>query len=184
MREEFLPAIDALEHDLAALRRKVGDTEAMINRLCEMAGAPPRYADTSAVSQVALGALRADTFYGKVITTAAREYLEMRKAAGLGPATPRDIYEALKRGGFAFETKIESNAITGIRNTLRKNSGIFHRLPNGEYGLLKWYDRVRAPKANQTADEDDLADLTGDDAAGEEGGGKPLLAIEHAKGDR
>ncbi len=147
MRDEFRPAIDALQQDLADLERKVAETKATINRLCELAGAPPLYADVGTPgSQPSIASIRADSFYGKVIVTAAREYLEMRKAAGLGPASPRDIYEALRKGGFAFDTKIENNAITGIRNTLRKASSIFHRLPHGEYGLLKWYPRAKAPK--------------------------------------
>jgi hypothetical protein len=93
--------------------------------------------------QPSLGGIQADTFYGKVIITASREYLEMRRNASLGPASPREIYEGLKKGGFKFDTKIESNAITGVRNTLRKASNIFHRLPTGEYGLLKWYPRAK-----------------------------------------
>ncbi len=147
MRDEFRPAIEALQKDLADLERKVSETKATINRLCELAGAPAIYSDIGATSQQpAIGSIRADSFYGKVIVTAAREYLEMRKAADLGPATPRDIYAALHKGGFAFDTKNEGNAITGVRNTLRKASQIFHRLPNGEYGLLKWYPNAKAQR--------------------------------------
>ncbi len=154
MREEFRPAIDALLKDIADQERKLTESKSMVNRLCEHAGAPRMFDEVSdAGSTPALAAIRADTFYGKVITTAAREYLQMRKAAGLGPATPRDIYENLKKGGFAFDTKIESNAITGVRNTLRKNSSIFHKLPNGEYGLLSWYPRAKAAKSPSQADE-------------------------------
>jgi hypothetical protein len=156
MREEFRPAIEALQKDLADLQKKASDTKSTINRLCELAGAPPMYDDVAEDgSQPTITTLRADTFYGKVINTAAREYLQMRKAAGLGPATARDIYENLKRGGFAFDTKIENNAITGVRNTLRKNSSIFHKLPNGEYGLLSWYPRAKAAKTTSAADADD-----------------------------
>lgn len=146
MREQFLPAIEALQKDIVELERKIAETKSTINRLCEVAGEAPMYADvqnsTSSASQP-LSTIQADTFYGKVITTASREYLEMRKAAGLGPASPREIYEALRDGGFKFDTKIEANAITGVRNTLRKASAIFHRLPNNEYGLLKWYPRAK-----------------------------------------
>ncbi len=158
MRDEFLPAIEALQRDLADLDRKVAETKNTINRLCELAGREPMYADVGAASQPTLTAIRADTFYGKPIITGAREYLEMRRTAGLGPATPREIYEALKKGGLVFDTKIESNAITGIRNALRKSSAIFHRLPNGEYGLLKWYPRAKAPKDNSSEGEDNTSE--------------------------
>jgi len=174
MREEFRPAIEALQKDLGDLQKKVSDTKAMVNRLCVLAEMPPIYDDVSeAGAQPSIASLRADTFYGKVITTAAREYLQMRKAAGLGPATARDIFENLKKGGFAFDTKIEANAITGVRNTLRKNSSIFHKLPNGEYGLLAWYPRAKAAKPTASSDggavdeedegeEVDLSDLETD----------------------
>jgi hypothetical protein len=164
MREEFRPAIEALQKDLAEHERKANETKGTINRLCELAGEAPMYADIGNQSQPTITSIKGDTFYGKVLTTAAREYLEMRKGAGLGPATPREIYEALRKGGFAFDTKIENNAITGVRATLRKNSSIFHRLPGdgGEYGLLAWYPRAKKPKDESASDSDDAED---DDSA-------------------
>ncbi len=101
-------------------------------------------------------ALRAYTFYGKVLTTAAREYfLAMRKAANLGLTSVRDIYVNLKKGGYPFETE-DDNAMTGIRQVLRKNSGILHRLPNGEWGLTGWYERIKeSRKAKVSTVEDD-----------------------------
>ena len=152
MREEFRPAIEALQRDLADLERKVSETKGTINRLCELGGAPPLYADVGNSSQPNIGSIKGDTFYGKVLTTAAREYLEMRRSANLGPATPRDIYEALVKGGYAFDTKVEANAITGVRAVLRKNSGIFHRLPNGDYGLLGWYPRAKGARSTASGE--------------------------------
>jgi hypothetical protein len=155
MREELRPAIAALQSDLQDIEKKAAETKRAINRLCELAGAPPMYAltDTDS-SRPNVTTLRNDQFYGKVMNTAAREYLEMRKGANLGPATPREIYEALVTGGFKFDTKIESNAITGLRQILRKNSSIFHRLPHGAYGLLSWYPNAKAVKADDDEDAD------------------------------
>jgi hypothetical protein len=184
MREEFRPAIEALQKDLGDLERKAAETKATINRLCEIAGAPPLYADVSGGTQPTLAAIRADTFYGKVMTTAAREFLEMRRSAGLGPATPRDIYEGLKKGGFAFDTKIESNAITGVRNTLRKNSSIFHRLPNGEYGLLNWYPRAKAPKPSPVEATGREEEEEEEDSVTEEEQPPLALPYSNANGDR
>lgn len=93
----------------------------------------------------------------------------MRKAADLGPASPRDIFLALQKGGFAFDTANDSNAITGIRNTLRKASQIFHRLPNGEYGLLKWYPNAKA----QRQDEDNDKPSAGASRRGKRKRGRP-----------
>lgn len=172
MREEFRPAIEAMVKDLGDLERKVTESKTMINRLCELAGAPPMYADIGTVSQASIGSIRADTFYGKTLNTAMREYLEMRRGAGQGPATPRDIFEAIKRGGFKFDTTSETNALVGVRATLRKNSSVFHRLPNGEYGLLSWYPNAKPPKpkddvtaSDTLEDEEEAADEAAEAAA-------------------
>lgn len=144
MRDEFKPAIDALLADLADLEKQVVDTKLVINRLCARAGMDPLFPDAAAETGASGPvSLRSDSFYGKAISTAAREYLEMRRASGLGPAAPREVYEALVRGGYTFEAKDETVAIIGLRATLRKNSSIFHRLPNGTYGLLSWYPNAR-----------------------------------------
>jgi hypothetical protein len=145
MRDEFKPAIDALVADLREQERRMATTKQMINRLCELADAPPMFADVSLSDRPAVTGIRSDHFYGKVQTTAAREYLELRYAAHQGPAPPREIFDALVAGGFKFDTKNELNAITGLRATLRKNSSIFHKLPNGDYGLLSWYPNAKAP---------------------------------------
>lgn len=153
MKEEFRPAIAALQSDLKDIERKAAETKRAINRLCELAGMEAMYAVVDAESRPSIATLRADQFYGKVLNTAAREYLEMRQAANLGPATPREIFEALRDGGFKFETKIETNAITALRQVLRKNSSTFHRLDNGVYGLLVWYPNAKAAKYDD--DDDD-----------------------------
>jgi hypothetical protein len=111
----------------------------MTNRMCELAGVELAYADlgAAAAGRRHQSSIRADQFYGKVMTTAAREYLEMRKSAG--PATPREVYDALVSGGLQFDTNNELHRLAGLRAVLRKNSGIFHKLPNGQYGLTSWY---------------------------------------------
>lgn len=155
MREEFRPAIEALQKDLADLEQKAAETKGTINRLCVLAGAPEMYQDASVTRSAAtITSIRADTFYGKVLTTAAREFLEMRKAANLGPATTREIYDAIVSGGFEFETSDPTNAMTGMRQTMSRNSGIFHRLPNNSWGLVGWYERIKANKAAKSKAEE------------------------------
>ena len=153
MKAEFLPAIEALQKELREDERKVAETKSMINRLCLLAGGEPRYSDVRASEQQPLSPTRSDQFYGKVQQTAAREYLEMRHNAKLGPASPRDIYVALVDGGFEFDTDSETNRLTGLRATLRKNSSTFHRLPNGQYGLLSWYPNAKATKSDGPQEE-------------------------------
>lgn len=164
MREEFRPAIEALQKDLMDLEKKAAETKSTINRLCVLAGAPEMYADASiASSNPVITTIRADTFYGKVFTTAAREFLEMRKASNLGPASTREIYDAITSGGFEFDTADANNAMTGMRQTLSRNSGIFHRLPNNTWGLASWYERIKASKASKKSASDEDETETADD---------------------
>ena len=157
MREELKPAIDALLIDLADQEKQVTDTKLLINRLCARSGVEPMFPEAAAGSSSAsVSSIRPDSFYGKVLNTAAREYLDMRKAANLGPATPREVYESLVKGGYASDAKDEVTATTIVRNTLRKNSSVFHRLPNGTYGLLSWYPNAK-PQRDDDEDETPVA---------------------------
>lgn len=159
MDNAFAPAIAALQAELADLDRKSRELKGTINVLCKHAGQPELYSNLqSDTGATTVAGIKADTFYGKTIATAAREYLEMRKATNLGPATPREIYEALIEGGYQFEAKSKDIAMVGLRSNLRKNSKTFHRLPNGQYGLLSWYPNAKAAKPSAAGNGDDDAD--------------------------
>lgn len=151
----FQPAIDALEQDLADLERKANGLLQSINLLREKAGLPPRPGGWNPEpSQVGGSAssdhrvrLHSDTFTGKKLGSAVREYLEMRKrSGGDAPATSREIFDALKEGGFASGAKDDATALVVLRTMLRKNTVMFAKLPNGKYGLRAWYPNLRAPK--------------------------------------
>lgn len=159
MREEFQPAIAALQKDLTELERKVIEAKTTINKLCEVAGGTLMYPDVGATSTATISVIRGDTFYGKVFTTAAREFLDMRRVQNLGPATTREIYDAIVSGGYEFETDNASNAMTGMRQTMIKNSSIFHKLPNGSWGLSSWYERIKANKVKTKATASAADDL-------------------------
>ena len=157
MRDEFRPAIEAAQEQLADQEKQVRETKKAIEAMCVLAKVDPMYLEVEeGASKPA--SIRADTFYGKRMSTAAREYLEMRRTMSLGPASPREVYEALTDGGFSFDTKDEQTALVSLRATLRKSSSIFHRLPNGQYGLLKWYEHVKAERnaaKNKEVEEED-----------------------------
>jgi hypothetical protein len=160
-------AIAALERQLYDVERKMnefrGAADAFrtsINTLCEQAGLPPRYPDGGggggsapegkggmANATASLSSIASDRFHGKRQATAVRDYLEMRRAANLGPGKPREIYNALKQGGYQFTAKDDETALVGLRTTMRKNSVTFYKLPDGAYGLRAWYPHAKAPKA-------------------------------------
>jgi hypothetical protein len=154
-------AIEALEQRLSDYERKANSLIEVINDLRKEDGLPPRgpfgggggdgsrsSAGTHTVTQI-----KSDTFYGKKLQTAVREYLEMRKLQNLGPATPREIYDAITLGGFKFEAKDANTAMIGMRALLRKRTAFFHRLPNNTYGLTSWYPDLKKQKAGATTAE-------------------------------
>lgn len=168
MSSELNPAIALLEGKLREVEKSAGELRSTINFLRKEAGMQPlpeggigSDAGGSAVSEI-----RPDTFYGKKLQTAVREYLAMRKQQNLGPAKPREIYDAITAGGYQFEASSAEVALIGMRSMMRKRTQFFHKLPNGTYGLTSWYPNARAqkvatgPAAVDAEDDDDEASET------------------------
>lgn len=149
-----MPENDAFSSIIALLEaryieaQKIADEKlAALNAVRQEAGLPPRSPGVEASGgegAPVLTQIKRDTFYGKKQMTAIREYLTMRRAQGDGPATPREILDALKAGGYRFETKSDDIALVGVRALLRKANSVFHKLPGtGSYGLLEWYPNAK-----------------------------------------
>jgi hypothetical protein len=146
MPNELDPAIAAFERKREEALANVMEHERTINSLCKEAGYPIRYTESAANHATKVTQISDDTFYGQKQTPAMRTYLDMRKAQGLGPATPREIYEAIKSGGYVFEAKDAEVALVGMRALLRTQPNIFHKLPQGTWGLTAWYPDAKKPK--------------------------------------
>jgi hypothetical protein len=170
----FQPAIDALEKDLSDLERQANGLLQSINLLRDKAGLPPRpggwNVGTAAGAAPGGGGggggvkLHSDSFTGKKLGSAVREYLEMRKrSGGDAPATSREIFDALKEGGFVSGAKDDATGMVVLRTMLRKNTVMFAKLQNGKYGLRAWYPNLRPPK--EAASDDTGADDAGDEDA-------------------
>lgn len=153
----------AAPHLRAATKFKIA-----INQLAEVDGKPTPYPDVDAHQTAGAPAakpaakgvqVRSDEFYGRALSTCVREVLQMRKTAGLGPASIEDIYAVMKDGGYAFESKDVENAMRGLGVSITKNSALFARLPSGLIGLVEWYGK--APRRRQKAD-DSGADIDAD----------------------
>lgn len=150
------PAIDVLENDLADLERQANGLLTSINVLRARAGLPPRSpgggwspggSERSGAANATPIKLHSDTFTGKKLGSAVRQYLEMRKASGTdAPATAREIFDALKHGGFVSGAKDDTTAMVVLRTMLRKNTTVFAKLSNSKYGLRAWYPNLRQPK--------------------------------------
>jgi hypothetical protein len=155
--EDLSTAISALERRLAEHERKGNELKGVINVLLEEAGLPAKFPELGASGTTPNGGtltqIKRDSFYGKKQMTAIREYLEMRRAQGNGPATPREIVDALKAGGYQFEAKSVEIALVGLRAVLRKATTVFHKLPGtGMYGLTSWYPDARAARGADDGD--------------------------------
>lgn len=164
---ELMPAINMLQQELDDAERQAAGIRDALNLLRKRAGLGPIAANAVAGQPAGITQIKSDTFYGKRQQTAVREYLEMRKLQDLGPAKPREIFEALKAGGFQYETKDDNVAMVGLRALLRKRTGIFHKMPNGSYGLTSWYPHAKASKSEAAtgadADADDQLDHDDED---------------------
>ena len=171
------PAIDALEADLVPLERQVNALVTTINVLRAKAGMPPRPTGGGGHSHSdgpqpdgggggTLTSIHSDSFLGKRMGSAVREYLTMRKTSGGdAPATVREIFDSLKKGGYAFGSKDDDNAIIVLRAMLRKNTAQYHKLENGKYGLRAWYPHLPKPRGNAAEADDDGDTADASDAA-------------------
>lgn len=181
MSSEYDPALEALERKLNESEQAARGYRVAINALLELKGLKPRFPPDGSGGGTGgsggggggVGAgpltIKSDAFFGKRLSTAMREYLQMRRGRGDGqPATPREIFDALKAGGYKFEAKNDEIALVSIRAMLRKNTPTFVKVGEGRYGLVAWYPEMRKPKGATpgreaaTADDDDDLDL-GDD---------------------
>jgi hypothetical protein len=148
-----------IEHYQAKLgeqEKTVIKTKLLINQLSSDAGLPPPYPDAESESETSASlSIESDKFYGQPLAKSIRKILEMRKALSQGPATVNEIYNALINGGYAFDTLNVENAKRGLRISLTKNTATFHKLPNGRFGLLEWYPRVKPIKAADHEHEDE-----------------------------
>jgi hypothetical protein len=151
MEGQFDTAIAALEQQLAEQNRTVLETKRSINLLLKMGGQNPRYTEEDVPSG---GWVRPDQFYGKSLTAAAAEYLAMRKQA----CSPAEIVRALEAGGFDFDLhpwskddRVRPFAISLAKNT-GSETGKFHKLKNGSFGLKAWYEEDFLKKADANAE--------------------------------
>jgi hypothetical protein len=128
-----------LEHmveDLQAKQAALDNQKKAANTFFRDRGLPEPFVieDAEAASGTKV---RPDEYYGKGFATAAANVMERRKQA----ITHEEVLRVLELGGFDFEAigwKDENRART-VAMSLAKNTAIFHRLPNGMFGLKKWY---------------------------------------------
>jgi len=149
MNEKLSAAIEVLLDELNHQMAQVAETKRTINALRRRIGEEPMFGDVS-VERVGVGPLRADQYYGKPLATAAQEYLERRRQA----CSADDILKGLEQGGFDFDALgWKENRMRSLAMSLAKNTRAFHRLPNGFFGLISWYDEKAIRRRGQDVEE-------------------------------
>ncbi|HEY2068109.1 MAG TPA: hypothetical protein VGG48_01025 [Rhizomicrobium sp.] len=152
--QDLAPAITLLDAQYVEAQKVANGKLVTLNAIREAAGLPPRAPGIEGQGSEGgpvLTQIKRDTFYGKKQMTAMREYLDMRRVQGDGPATPREILDALKAGGYKFEAKSDDIALVSLRALLRKATNVFHKLPGtNSYGLLSWYPNAKPTKEEGT----------------------------------
>jgi len=150
MSDHIRKTIADLQEKVRRQEDEVIQTKKMINGLCAHAGLPLAYADAEMQRQGAtVSVMRSDLFYGRPLAGCVREYLEMRRNSNQGAAPIEDIMGALRSGGYDLATVSadEDGQKRGVAISLAKNSAMFHRLPNGDWGLMAWYPNIKEKKA-------------------------------------
>lgn len=167
MSEAINAAIEELRKHLQDQLQEVVETKKTINALCRRNGQEPVFTDLE-VPAGSVGALRSDQFYGRSPTVAAREYLDLRKASGACRA--EEIVNALEQGGFDFDSVgwKESDRARSLAISMSKNSAIFHRLPNGTFGLISWYPDVAEKRKPEKSPEKSQDKTNGGNGAPEQ----------------
>lgn len=180
MTNNLEAAINDLTAKLQQQMNDVSETKKAINVLLKMVGKEPMFPDENAEQVGASFNIEPDQYYGRPLATAVQEYLESRrKATGKKAIELGDILKALEQGGFDFKAQgwRDNDRLRSLSISLAKNTKVFHRLPNGWFGLLSWYPDVVAKKEpkekpNNTAQ----ADASQADETAEPEGGKANAA--------
>jgi hypothetical protein len=149
MDESIEKAIGVLKQKVEQKAKELNDAKRAVNQLCICIGEPPIYnLDENVETWQLITDLKGHEYYMKPFATVVTNILERRGERG-GPTTIKEIYEQMKAGGYLFETGNDANAMRGIRGSMGKNTQTFHKLPNGKFGLLKWFPELKEKKVEQ-----------------------------------
>jgi hypothetical protein len=170
-------AIGDLTEKLQKQIDEASETKRAINVLLRMTGKEPMFPDEAAERVGATFTIEPDQYYGRPLATCVQEYLEARKkATGKKAIQVEDILKALEEGGFDFKAQgwRDNDRLRPLSISLAKNTKVFHRLPNGWFGLLSWYPDVAAKKERPEKQITTAAEP--DEAASEPEGGNANAA--------
>lgn len=147
--EELQAQMRPLEDQIRPILDQINAKKELVNQLCVHAGAQRIYLDLDEGKAItaSLGPILPDQYFGKATATVVRDILERRKKANLGAIPLQDLYEAMKAGGFEFDSRDPETARRSIAITLGKNTQTFIKVPStGSWGLTEWYPNAKRNK--------------------------------------
>lgn len=181
MSDHLRGAIEELQSEISERLKEIAGMKQAVNQLCAVLKIDPIYHETEQEGDGPVSPARADAYYGKPLSTAAREYLEFRKKA----CAAEDILAGLQQGGFDFDAigwKGE-HRLRSLASSLSKNTAIFRRLPNGMFGLKAWYPEAppvaRRSRGRAESDGEQPAQAQ-PDATPEQSGPQPTYVDDEA----
>jgi len=126
-------AIEELQNILEQKNQEVLELKKTINMLCRQSGQSVIYENLD-MENTARSGIKPDEFAGLNISEAIEKFLQIKGTS----ATPEDIYESLKKGGFGFSANSDET-IQSRNVSISLANPKFHKLPNGTYGLKEKY---------------------------------------------
>jgi hypothetical protein len=154
MNDHISKTIEQAKGEIIKHEEAIIATKKLINQLCGFAGLPQEYQEAELQVPGVAPLIRRNVFFGRPLATCVREFLESRKEKHVKEATLDEILAVLKEGGFDLK-KISDDADgikRGVAITLAKNPQ-FHKLPNGDWGLLSWYPNVKRSKESKSSND-------------------------------
>lgn len=104
--------------------------------------------------------IRSDQFFGKSVMDATVEYLGLMKK----PRSAQEIIDAIKSGGYLFQTNNPAPSVTSTLNRSHTNGGQVVRVGKNMFGLAEWYaGRGRIKKKSLGNDQSESTNDEGDD---------------------
>lgn len=150
--EHVQKTINDLQEKIREKEDEVLKSKITVNNLLRLFNLPAVYSELGEPRETpAVGPVRRDEYFGQPLATVVRSILMRRRAANLGPASVNEIFDAMIAGGYKFDAKDDENAKRGLRIALTKNSGIFIKLPHGDYGLREWYPGAKEPRLRKAS---------------------------------
>lgn len=136
-------AIDVLEEQLAGLIEQGKNLKRTINGLSVAGGEAAPYSDIDSPVTGQSRTILPDQFFGRGLVTAVKDYLKLKGRA----APSREIFDALKAGGFEFSAGDEKLQYRGFTISLSKSARHFvYVKPTDSWGLPEFYPGYIAKK--------------------------------------